>query len=141
VKITLDTNVLLRTHQKAFGPARRLLNKIKDQGHELVLSAAILYELEEVMNDPRIRRLMQLTDGEVADYIGALCEMCTLVDIGTPLPSSSQEIDWTIVTTAIAGEVDVICSCDRALHDANLERVYRRARIEVVTDIELLKRL
>lgn len=75
MKITLDTNILVRGNQNASGPSRSLLNLIAGGEHILVLSPNLLYELEEVLRYPQIRRLTRLTEGQIAEYVGFLSEV------------------------------------------------------------------
>ena len=142
MKITIDTNVLVRAHGKAFGTAQQLLEVIVRKRHELILSSSILYELEEVLHYPKIRKMTCMTDPEITTFVQWLTRASKLVDLGTPTPFPIRDYDdWMVLRKAIMGEADVLCTCDRHLHHRGLEPIYRRAGIEVLTDVELLKRL
>ncbi len=80
MRITTDTNILWRGHQNASGPARQLLGEIIGGDHELVLSQQILYQLEEVLTDPRAREITKLSLQEISAYIEHLTGACTLDD-------------------------------------------------------------
>lgn len=105
MKITLDTNILVRGNQNASGPSRSLLNLITGSEHILVLSQSMLYELEEVLRYPHVRRLTRLTEGQIAEYLGFLSEVAELVDIGPSIPFATPDADdWMVLRTAIHGE-------------------------------------
>ena len=113
MRITLDTNVLIRSHCRANGVARRLLECIERGPHVLVLSQTLLYEVEEVFGYPRVRRLTGLTGAQVTIYITHLANLAKLVDIGRPEPFAVHDIDdWMVLRTAIQGKVDVLCTMD-----------------------------
>jgi uncharacterized protein len=142
VKITLDTNILVRGHQNASGPSRSLLDLIIGSEHVLVLSQNILYELEEVLRYPQIKRLTRLTEGQIAEYVGFLSEAAELVDIGPPIPFPTPDADdWTVLRTAIHGDVDVLCSLDGHFRRDDLASVYEHYHFNVMTDVELLRLL
>src|SRR4051812_20498825 len=104
MKVTLDTNVLLRAHRKASGPPRRILDEILRGRHQLILSQTMLYELEEVLEYPHIRALTKLTPAEVVVHIDYLARICTLVDLGSPRAFGIRDADdWPVIRTAISG--------------------------------------
>ena len=94
MKITLDTNVLIRSHGRAKGAARRVLEWIERSEHELVLSQSMIYELEEVLGYPQVRKVTGLTDEEMASYVAYVVKLAKLVDLGKPAVFSLQM--WTI---------------------------------------------
>ena len=142
MKITLDTNILVRGNQNASGPSRSLLNLISGSEHILVLSQNLLYELEEVLRYPQIRSLTRLTEAQIAEYVGFLSDVAELVDIGPPIPFPTPDADdWTVLRTAIHGDVDVLCSLDGHLRRYDLATVYEYYHINVMTDVELLRLL
>ena len=139
MKITLDTNVLVRGNQNSTGPARALLNIIVGGEHSLVLSQSLLYELEEVLHDPRVRGLTRLSDAQIAEYLAFLTEAAELVDIGPPVTFGVPDLDdWVVLRTAIHGDVDVLCSLDEVFWSSDLAMVYERYRFRPMTDVELL---
>jgi predicted nucleic acid-binding protein len=73
MRIVLDTNILVRAHAKARGPAREVLQLIADcPQHILLLSPFLLQELERVFDYERVRSATRLTDEEVAEYLSYL---------------------------------------------------------------------
>jgi predicted nucleic acid-binding protein len=49
--------------------------------------------------------------------------------------------DDPIVATAVAAKADVICTLDRHLHHEQVVSFCQRRKIEIVTDLELLRML
>lgn len=142
MKITLDTNVLIRSHGRAKGAARRVLEWIERSEHELVLSQSMIYELEEVLGYPQVRKVTGLTDEEMASYVAYVVKLAKLVDLGKPAVFSFHDVDdWMVLRTAIEGEVDVLCTLDGHFRHPSLAPVYKHHGIEVMTDVELLTRL
>lgn len=142
MKITLDTNILVRANQNVSGPSRSLLELITGSEHILVLSQNLLYELEEVLRYRHIKRLTRQTEGQIAEYVDFLSEVAELVDIGPPIPFATPDADdWTVLRTAIHGDVDVLCSLDGHLRRADLASVYEHYHFNVMTDVELLRLL
>jgi putative PIN family toxin of toxin-antitoxin system len=142
VRITLDTNILVRGHQNASGPCRSLLNLIVESNHILVLSQSLLYELEEVMRYPRVRKLTGLSEAQSGEYVGYLAGVAELVDIGQAVPFSTPDADdWVVLRTAIQGDADILCSLDRHLWRPELAGVYEQYRITLVADVQLLNLL
>ena len=142
MRITLDTNVLLRAHRNASGPPHRILQEILHRPHELILSQTMLYELEEVFAYPHIKKLTKLSSAEIADYLDELARFAILVDIGRPQPFGIRDVDdWTVVRTAISGRASVLCSGDRHLRHWSLTPIYEQYNIEVLDEIELLTRM
>jgi predicted nucleic acid-binding protein len=107
-----------------FRPSRSLLNLITGSEHILVLSQNLLYELEEVLRYAQIRRLTRLKEGQIAEYVGLVPEVAELVDIGPPIPFPTPDADdWTVLRTAIHGDVDVLCSLDGHLRRYDLATI------------------
>jgi len=79
VRITPDTNVLVRAVTSPLGPALRLLDLILS-AHTLVLSRFILDEVERVLKYPRIRERYQITQGEAARFTATLAAAALLVE-------------------------------------------------------------
>ncbi len=70
MRIVLDTNILVRAHAKATGPARELLLlTIRAPEHVLLVSPFLLRELERVLSYERVRRVTRLTDDEAAEFL------------------------------------------------------------------------
>jgi putative PIN family toxin of toxin-antitoxin system len=79
MRVTADTGILVRMNVRANGPARRLLDVILAGPHELVLSDFLLDETARVLRYPRLQKLYQLTDDEIATHVDLLRASADLV--------------------------------------------------------------
>lgn len=70
IRAVLDTNILV-SNLLSSGPARSIVGVVGTRFH-LVLSAAILLEVEDVLKRPRIATRIALTDAERVGYVNAL---------------------------------------------------------------------
>jgi putative PIN family toxin of toxin-antitoxin system len=142
VRIVLDTNILARAHQRALGPARRLLVQILTGPHALILSPYVLSELERVLTYPRLLKPAGLTAADIGDYLEYLARASTLVD---PLPVPPDLIrdraDEPVLGTALAAQAHVICTLDADFFTEKVRRFCEAKGIKVLTDIELLHSL
>ena len=142
MRITPDTGILVRMNAKATGPAWRLLNVILDGPHELVLSEFLLNETARVLRYPRIQALYKLTDKDISEHIELLRERSDLVDpvVHTPVVLADPNDD-PVVYTAVAGRADVLCAMDRDFYRSQVISFCRESGIEIMNDVELLKKL
>ena len=103
----------------AKGPSRELLHRWAGGSFELVVSAEILFELQEVLTRPKFRRYVTLE--QVRDYVLWLHDHAAEV---------SEELPWDVVQgvsadpdddyiagVAYQGRADVIVSGDKDLLD------------------------
>ena len=66
MRAVFDPNVLVSAMISAKGPPRELLHRWAGGSFELVVSAEILFELQEVLTRPKFRRYVTLE--QVRDY-------------------------------------------------------------------------
>ena len=139
MRITLDTNVLVSGHSPGSGDSRRLLLKILRDGHRLVLSQTILYELEEVLRYPRIRQLYRLTDAQICAYVETLTDVAELVNIGRPveIPLTDRD-DWAVLRTAMDGNAEVLCTNDGGFYKAPVLAFCAQYSLRVMKPQDLL---
>src|SRR5262245_17858304 len=114
MRIVLDTNILVRSHAAATGPARELLRLLAASGqHTLVLSTEILQEVERVFRYQRVRKVARLTDEQVARYLREL-QLASYSETVFPGPAPRvvprDPDDDPVVHTAVVGRADVICT-------------------------------
>ncbi|MGA2738673.1 MAG: putative toxin-antitoxin system toxin component, PIN family [Bryobacteraceae bacterium] len=121
MRIVLDTNILVRSHARARGPARELLQLIIGSNeHILLLSPFLLRELERVFTYKRVRALTKLTDEEIAEYLAYLGarEVSEIVFPGpAPRMVPSDPDDDPVVHTAVVGRADVLCTLNRHFYN------------------------
>lgn len=142
MRIVLDTAILIRGHGGARSLARDLLLEIIESGHVLLLSEAILYELARVLRYPRMRKLSELSEERVYDYVGFLREFGQIVVPNPLVLTPIRDVnDVVVMQTAVVGGADVLCTHDRDFFEMPAEGFLRRAGIEVMNDISLIQRL
>jgi uncharacterized protein len=144
VRVVLDTNILVRANPTVSPQslARDLLLTVLAPPHVLVLSSAILTEIERVLNYPHVQVRWALPAEVIAQYMSLLQDAGALVDLPKTFPAVvSDPDDDLVLQTAIAGRADILCSRDGAFREENVERVCSAHRIRIVDDISLLHEL
>lgn len=145
MRIVLDTNILVRAHAKARGPARAALQLIAESPeHTVLLSPFLLQELERVLDYERLRSVTRLTDEEVAEYLRYLRakQIAEMVFPGPapPVVTADPEDD-PVVHTAVAGEADVLCTLNRHFYHPAVIEYCRQRGVLIASDVELLSLL
>lgn len=142
MRIVLDTSILVRGHVSAKGLARDLLVNVLESGHVLLLADEMLFELAKVLRYPRMMALHRLSEGAIFHYIGFLRHFAEIVRPDPLLFIPIRDLNDTIVMqSAIIGDADVICTRDQDFFCPPAEPFLRRAGIEVLDDITLMRRL
>ena len=142
MRIVLDTAILVRAHDGATGLARDLLLRLMESDHALLVSNEMLYELAKVLRYPRMLALHGLSENRIFDYIGFLREATETILPNPLLVTPIRDINDTVVMqTAIIGEADVICTRDQDFFEPPAEPFLRKAGIEVLDDVALMKLL
>jgi putative PIN family toxin of toxin-antitoxin system len=143
MRIVLDTNILARAASGPPGPAAELLLRAMQEPHILCVSPFLLAELSRVLRYERVRRIHGMTDDEIDQYLQNIQLASVVVE---PAPDATMSIvtadpdDDPIVATAIAASAEVLCTLDRHLHTPAVVSYCRQHGIEVVGDVELLRR-
>ena len=125
MRAVFDPNVLVSAMISAKGPPRELLHRWAGGSFELVVSAEILFELQEVLTRPKFRRYVTLE--QVRDYVLWLHDHAAEV---------SEELPWDVVQgvaadpdddyiagVAYLGQANLIVSGDP--HLTNLHSIHR----------------
>lgn len=145
MKIVLDTNILVRAHAKASGPAREVLQFITESPeHSLLLSPFLIDELERVLDYERIRITARLSDEDVAEYLGYVQskQISEMVFPGpAPLVVPADPDDDPVVHTAVAGGADVLCTLNRHFYNPAVVEYCRERGVTIMTDLDLLSLL
>jgi putative PIN family toxin of toxin-antitoxin system len=140
MRIAVDTAILIRGHFGAAGPARELLELVRQSGGRLVLSAYILAEVDCVLRYPRIQALYHLTDGDIWRYLHFLESIGDIIDLAEAPPVVLKDPDDDpIVYTARAGHADILCTVDKHFYEPNVLAFCTRYQIRIMTDAELLQ--
>ncbi len=140
MRVVLDTNILVRANPKVSsqGLARDLLLTIVPEPHALVLSSAILVEVQRVLTYPHVQARWPLTEETIDRYLVFLEAASALVDLPKSFPAIvSDPDDDPILQTAIVGRADILCSRDDAFQHEVVERVCSEHGIKVMDDIAL----
>ena len=144
MRVVLDSNILVRANPKVApqGLARDLLLTIVSGGHVLILSSALLVEVQRVLTYPHVQARWPLTGEAVAQYVTFLEAAGVLVELPDVSPAIvSDPYDDPILQTAIVGRADVLCTRDEAFRHEVVERVCGANGIRVLDDITLLHEL
>jgi putative PIN family toxin of toxin-antitoxin system len=143
MKLTLDANILVRANTRAHGPARELLDIIRSQvNHSLVLSRHILSEVKRTLAYPRLQAQYGLTESDIQEHVDLLQQVSTIIEpvISEPIIHTDPNDD-PVLYTAVQGRADVLCTRDRDFYAPEVVAFCRQRGIEVMNDVELLRRL
>jgi putative PIN family toxin of toxin-antitoxin system len=143
VRITLDSNVLVRAHNLASGPARELLRLLRDDlSHSLVLSAYILDEVARVLSYPRLQARYKLAPEDIERYTSDLEAVSTIVHpvVIEPVVLTDPDDD-PVLYTALDGYAEVLCTLNTDFYRPNVLEFSERNGIRILTDVELLNEL
>lgn len=139
MRVVLDTNILARAHQRAQGPARKVLLHVISGPDVLVLSPHILGELERVLSYPRLLKRSGLNSRDIAEYLESLAELSSLVSpAAVPESVLRDPSDGPILGTALAGKADVLCTRDADLFDETVRQFCNTENIRLLTDLEFI---
>lgn len=142
MRITLDSNVLVRAVVSPYGPALALLDAVlKD--HTLVLSRFILDELERVLMYPRIQARYSITPHEAAAFASRLGEAAYMVEpvILEPVIPFDPDDD-PVLYTAADGNAEILCTLNTKHFGTPEAAAFCGVRgIRILTDVELLREL
>ena len=109
MRAVFDPNVLVSAMISAKGPPRELLHRWAGGSFELVVSAEILFELQEVLTRPKFRRYVTLD--QVSDYVLWLHDHAAEV---------TEELPWDVVQGVTADPDDDYIAGVAYLGQANL---------------------
>ena len=144
MRVVLDTNILVRANPTVSprGLARDLLLTVLSGPNVLVLSSAILTEVQRVLNYPHVQARWPLPADVIAQYVLFLEDAGSLVDLPKAFPAVvSDPDDDLVLQTAIVGQANILCSRDGAFRSENVGRVCATHGIRIVDDINLLHEL
>ena len=101
--VLLDTNILVSAFLTPGGDAWEILRRVK--GQRLVLSTAVLSEVEQVLvTRPRLRRTYTYTDEQVRQYCRNLLTVAVLLPVTTTLAVCRDPDDNAILACAVHGQ-------------------------------------
>jgi uncharacterized protein len=144
VRVVLDTNILVRANPKASpqGLAHDLLLTIASGPHVLILSPAILIEVQRVLAYPHVQARWPLSAETREQYLALLEAVGILVDLPKIFPAIvSDPDDDPILQTAIVGHADVLCTRDVAFQHQAVQKACAAHGIKILDDITLMQEL
>jgi putative PIN family toxin of toxin-antitoxin system len=121
LKVVFDTNVFVSSLLVKEGRPARVLDAWRDQQYLLVISPAIIAEIQTTLNYPRIRRKYAITDEEVEGLCSLLEQDALLVPGDAQVTGAIPEdpADERVLACAVEARADFIVSGDH--HLLNLE--------------------
>jgi len=142
MRVVLDTNILVRA-ARAGSPAREVFDLLLYSPHALIGSRFILDELARVMRYPRLQRVHGLSDAEIDRHVQDVEIAVSVVDLPQDPTAvvTADPADDPIVSTAMHGNADVICTLDRHFRTTDVLAHCAKSGVRVLTDIELLAEL
>jgi putative PIN family toxin of toxin-antitoxin system len=124
VRVVFDPNVFISAAISPKGPPRETLHRWTSGAFELIVSAEILFELQEVLTRPKFRRYLTLE--EVRYYVLWLHDRAA--EVSGELPKdvvrgvTADPDDDYIAGVAYLGKADIIVSGDPDLTDLHAIR-------------------
>jgi uncharacterized protein len=117
VRAVLDTNVIVSAFISPRTPPGRILELMaSDEAFELVLSPALLDELERVLRYPKVRKLILATDDELRLQLDLLDTLATPVSGKLDLSGATREPDDDrVLCAAVEGCADYLVTGDQDL--------------------------
>lgn len=142
MRLTLDSNILVRAATSPAGPALRLLDMVLND-HVLVLSRFILDEVERVLLYPRLQARYRITTDELTRFKRNLADVGYIVEPVVLKPVTlSDPADDAVLYTAADGAADVLCTRNvRHFSSLTVEAFCAGHGIRVMTDLEILHEL
>jgi putative PIN family toxin of toxin-antitoxin system len=117
MRVVVDTNVLVRAVIRPQGTVGPMLLRLRQGEYTLLTSRALLEELIDVLNRPRIRGKYHLTDQDIQTVVGLLLLRGEQVMPTERIVTCRDPRDDKFLEVAVAGKADVIVSGDQDLLD------------------------
>lgn len=133
LRVVLDTNVFVSRTISRSGTSAKVFDAWRAMEYWLLVSPAIIREIEATLSSSHIRRKYPVTDQEIADLVDLLSHDALVIEGEMDLTGvvPEDDSDNMFLTCAIQGDADLIVTGDR--HLLNL-RVYEGIRIVSVRE-------
>ena len=132
-RVTIDTNVFLRSLIRRNNHANHLLSLWRDLRFVLVLSQAILDEAREVLSRPHLIRKYSYTLQSVTNLISLLGQRAAIVEIPFSYELGRDVKDIMVADCAVWGRVQFLASYDNDfLNDSILKQALFEFGVEIV---------
>jgi putative PIN family toxin of toxin-antitoxin system len=115
MRAVVDTNILVRAVIKPAGTVGPVLLRLRQGDYTLLYSRALLEELVDVLNRPRIRDKYRLTDQDIQTVVSLILLRGEAVTPAKQIKVCRDPKDDKFLEVAVAGGADVIVSGDQDL--------------------------
>ena len=138
LRIVIDTNVIVSSIISKKGAPAQLMDAWSDHIFDIVVSEAIIREVERVLLESHLKQVFNITEERITRLIGMLSEDGILVpgaaDVHGSVPTDPT--DEMFLAAALDGNAEVLVSGDK--HLLNLESY---SGVVIITARQLLDRL
>ena len=140
-RATFDTNIFVRSLIRQENLANRLLSLWEAGRFVLVLSHAIIGEVQKVLSRSKMRRKYQYTLDQVTGLIDLLYQ-ASIVQVNTSFELCRDTTDNKFVDCAISGRVQFLVSYDNDLvDDSELKQDLFEFGVEIVEPPDFLDKI
>jgi putative PIN family toxin of toxin-antitoxin system len=138
LRIVIDTNVLVSSVISKKGAPAQLMDAWSDHVFDIVVSDAIIREVERVLLEPHLKQVFNITEKRITRLVEMLSEDGILVpgtaDMHGSIPSDPT--DEMFLAAAIDGNAEILVSGDKHLLDLGFY-----SGVVIITPRQLLDRL
>ncbi len=140
-RATFDTNIFVRSFIRKGNLANRLLSLWQDGRFVLVLSRAIIVEIEKVLSRRKMLQQYRYTLEDVENLI-SLLNQASIVEITSTFELCRDASDNKFIDCAVSGRVQFLVSTDNDLiDDAVLKRDLFEFGVEIVDPPNFLNKI
>lgn len=138
MRLVVDANVIISALIAPKGVPGQLVYQLIKEKHVFLISGKTVSELRRILNYPKIRNLLKLTDNEIEQFVSSIEIVAEEVDTGflPPRLECRDPDDIEYLAVAVLGHAECIVSGDKDL--LVLEKV---EGIPVLLPAQLLERL
>jgi putative PIN family toxin of toxin-antitoxin system len=115
MRVVVDTNILIRAIIQPHGTVGPVLLRLRQDEYTVLYAWALLEELMDVLNRPRIREKYRLTGQDIQTVVGLILLRGEAVTPTERITACRDPKDDKFLEVAVAGKADVIVSGDQDL--------------------------
>lgn len=141
MRTAADANILVRAIASPSGASGAVLDMMTVPPHVLVVSPYILGEVRRVLHYPRVRKLLRITDDEIAKFLAVIAACAEIVEPRAVPVICRDPMDDAVIAAAVEGRANILCTFDEDLHDPLVKAYLATFGIRVLTDVALLHEL
>lgn len=113
MKVVLDTNVIVSRYLSSLGPPAQILERLRRGLFELLVSAPLLAEYEEVLGYERLQRRHGMDAEQINQVVGRIRRSATFVVPTETLAAVEEDPDDNkFLECGVAGGAEIIVSGD-----------------------------